>query len=191
MVLPGNRFFRIEIASESKAVEIVTLGINNQEIIFLPFSHEFPLQLNKGEYIFIVLNTAYQAFVEVEIKKCGESSLTIAYTTDYSEFLKEEFATEQEVDADQLTTSLHIKSKNRGAVYLKLKSSPDEVSVVTVKATLSFSKTKLEKAVAGGKGLITYRLTGSKNAELELHPLVCPIRDKVCHKDFVYSAISS
>jgi hypothetical protein len=54
----------------------------------------------------------------------------------------------------------------RGAVYLKLKSSPDEVSIVTVKATFSFSKSKMEKTTAGGKGLLSYQLLNSKTASI-------------------------
>ncbi len=70
------------------------------------------------------------------------------------------------MDHDQLTASLHIKTKMRGAVYLKLKSSPDEVSTVTVKATFSFSKSKMEKTTAGGKGLLSYQLLNSKTASI-------------------------
>lgn len=67
----------------------------------------------------------------------------MSYTTDYQEFLKEEFQNEQEMDHDQLTAVTHIKTKMHGAVYFKVKSSPDEVSVLTVRAVFSFAKNKV------------------------------------------------
>ena len=35
------------------------MGINNQEIIFLPVDHEFPVQLKKGEHIYMVVNVPF------------------------------------------------------------------------------------------------------------------------------------
>ncbi len=67
------------------------MGINNQEIIYLPFNHEFPLQLSKGDFIYLIISSPFQAFMDIEVKKCGESVLTIAHTANYQDFLKEEF----------------------------------------------------------------------------------------------------
>ncbi len=71
MSLPANKQFQIIISNENKQIELVTLGINNQEIIYLPFNHEFPVQLNKGEFIYIAINSPFQAFLDVDVKKCG------------------------------------------------------------------------------------------------------------------------
>ena len=46
------------------------------------------------------------------------------------------------MDHDSLVNVLSLKSKKKGAVYVKLKSSPDEISVVTVRANLIFHKGK-------------------------------------------------
>lgn len=83
VALPGNKFYQIQVDNQNKAFEIITLGINNQEIIYLPFNHEFPLQLNKGEFIYLVINSPFQAFMDIFIKKCGESTISVSYTTDY------------------------------------------------------------------------------------------------------------
>ena len=61
-------------------------------------------------------------------------------------------------------TTLHVKTKGRGGIYLKLKSDPDEVSVVTIKTYFVGSKTKIQKPKAGGKGQLTYQLLDSKTA---------------------------
>ena len=140
------------------------------------------MQLRQNEYIYLVINSPFQAFMDVEIKKCGESSMAIAYTTDYQDFIKEEFQNEQELDHNQLTANIHLKTKMHGAVYLKLKSSPDEVTVLTVKASFSFAKTKVEKATAGGRGELTYQLLSSKTAQIEFEPLTCPSINKNCQK---------
>ena len=46
------------------------------------------------------------------------------------------------MNQDQLLNVISLKSKKKGAVYLKLKSSPKEISVVTVRANLIFRKNK-------------------------------------------------
>ena len=65
---------------------------------------------------------------------------------------------------DELITTVLIKLKNKGAVYIKLQSSPTEVSVVTIKANLQYAKIKQEKTSAGEEGLIKYNLLDSKTA---------------------------
>lgn len=95
MHLPANKFFLIEITNPSKDIQLVTLGVNNQEIIYLPFNHELPVQLGKGEHTYLVINVPFETFLTVTIKKCDEGSLKVAYTTSYDEFVKEEFSYEQ------------------------------------------------------------------------------------------------
>ena len=48
IALPANKFFQISVENKNKHFELITLGINNQEVIFLPFNHEFPVQINKN-----------------------------------------------------------------------------------------------------------------------------------------------
>lgn len=65
MTLPANKFFQISIANNNKEITLITIGINNQEIIYLPFSHEFPVQLQKNEQIYVVVNSGFLSFLEV------------------------------------------------------------------------------------------------------------------------------
>ena len=39
MSLPANKFFQISITNNNKEITLITIGINNQEIIYLPFGH--------------------------------------------------------------------------------------------------------------------------------------------------------
>ena len=59
LVLPPNKFFQITVENVNSMFELITIGINNQEIIYLPFSHEFPVQLNKNESIWLVVNSPF------------------------------------------------------------------------------------------------------------------------------------
>jgi hypothetical protein len=95
------------------------------------------------------------------------------------------------MNQDELVTILHLKNKNKGAVFLKLQSAADDVSVVTVRANLVFGKNKLDKATPGGKGLLNYQLMDARSARVEFDPLQCPDSNKACYKDFTYSSISS
>jgi hypothetical protein len=48
MALPANSLFQIDITNPEKTYQLLTIGINNHEIIYLPYNHEFPVQLQKG-----------------------------------------------------------------------------------------------------------------------------------------------
>ena len=74
---------------------MITISINNQEVIFLPFDREFPTQIGKGQHVYLVINFPFQIYMEVTIKKCGESSLGLAYTFDSQDFGKDEFEHEE------------------------------------------------------------------------------------------------
>jgi hypothetical protein len=112
------------------------------------------VQLHKAEYVYLVVNVPFQTYLQIEFKKCDESILTIGYTTSYEDFVKEEFSYEQEMGEEELLTYLQIKTKTSGSAYIKVKSPDDDDSLLTVKATFSFVKSKVEKAKAGNKGLI-------------------------------------
>jgi hypothetical protein len=67
------------------------MGINHQEVILLPFDHEFPFQLHKGEQLNILVDVNIPGFLEMSIKKCDRSEPNFAYSFDYNGFIKEEF----------------------------------------------------------------------------------------------------
>jgi hypothetical protein len=46
--LPQSPCFQIQLSNPSSKAINVSMGINHQEVIFLPFNHEYPLQLHKG-----------------------------------------------------------------------------------------------------------------------------------------------
>jgi hypothetical protein len=89
---------------------LFTLGINNREIIYLPFDHEFPLLLAKSDHIYIVLNCALAGYVKISLKKCDESQPFVGYTLDYNEFVNEDFQVEEQM-TEELTQDIILKVK--------------------------------------------------------------------------------
>lgn len=84
MMLPAKKAYFCEITNNNDKDTLFTLGVNNREIIYLPFEHDFPLYLNQAEYIYIVLNNAAPGYIKISFSKCDQSQPFIAYTMDYN-----------------------------------------------------------------------------------------------------------
>ena len=192
MTLPANHFFQIEVSHPEKTLEWLTVGVNNQEIIYLPLSHEFPVRLEKNEYIYLMVNAPYFSYLLVDVRKCDETALSFSYTLDYDSFLAEEFTNQEEIPPEEMQALYFIKGKQSSALYLKIQSPPEEVAVITVKATLYFSKNKPELPKAGNKGEMTFQSSGNGKLDFNFAPVVCPPKDKTCSgKDFNYTAVTA
>jgi hypothetical protein len=126
----------------------------------------------------------------MSFSKCDESEPYVGYTMDYDEFVKEDFAVEEQM-SDELIQDLIIKVKNPGGVYFKVRSDDDESSLMTIKATFSPGKISATRPKPGEKGLVKYQLLDSTKAELTFTSLVCATNEKGCNKDFAYSALSA
>lgn len=98
VMLPGKSAYVFKITNQNEKNSIFTIGVNNREIIYLPFDHEFPIELAPKEYIYLVLNTAVGGYVKVTFSKCGISYPFIGYTEDYDEFIKEDYSIENQMD---------------------------------------------------------------------------------------------
>jgi hypothetical protein len=92
---------------------------------------------------------------------------------------------------DELTEDLIIRTKIAGGIYIKLRSPPNDQSLLVIKATFSKKKFNISKSKAGEQGMIQFQRIDSSKAELSLATLICSAEDKNCSKDFSYSAISS
>lgn len=57
----------------------VSIGINHQEIMFLPFDHEYPFSLHNGEDLNFLVENSQAGFIEVTIRKCDQSKPTFSY----------------------------------------------------------------------------------------------------------------
>lgn len=49
--LPEKNYFEIDLLNPSSKPEVISIGINHQELIILPFDHEFPFTLHAKEDI--------------------------------------------------------------------------------------------------------------------------------------------
>ena len=68
------------------------------------------------------------------------------------------------MNLEELVSVLHLKNKKKGVVYLKIKASEEESSVFTIRANLILWKKKVERAKAGGNGIIDYQMMDPKTA---------------------------
>lgn len=84
MMLPAKKAYFIEITNNNDKDTLFTLGVNNREIMYLPFDHEFPVYLSKSEFVYIVLNNAATGYIRISFTKCDESQPFIGYTMDYN-----------------------------------------------------------------------------------------------------------
>lgn len=121
-MLPAKSAYIFKIVNENDKNTIFTIGVNNREIIYLPFDHEFPIELAPKEYLYIVLNTAVAGYVKVTFSKCSISYPYIGYTTDYDEFVKEDYSIEDQMSED-LASDLVLKVKQASSLYIKVRSS--------------------------------------------------------------------
>lgn len=67
----------------------ISLGINHQEIMILPFQVEFPFILHKGEKLTFLVELSNAGYIEIITRKCDESNPVFSYTFDYDAFQKD------------------------------------------------------------------------------------------------------
>lgn len=60
-----------------------------------------------------------------------------------------------------------------GGIYIKIRSSDAEKSLITVRATFSINKIIPKQSKSGGEGLITYRMVDSTNVEITCETVLC------------------
>ena len=120
-----------------------------------------------------MLNTAGSGYVKVSFSKCSISYPSIAYTTNYQDFIAEDYSIENQMTED-LTSELVLKVNASSGLYIKVKSSETEKTLMSIKAAFSQQKMKSSKAKPGDKGLIQYQLLDSAKAELTLSNVQCP-----------------
>ncbi len=89
--LTGGETYIIETNNKNDKNEKVTLGINHQEIMILPFDQDLPLEINPKEDISLMVEIRNSGYLELEIKKCLDCSPYFSYTFDYDGFQKGDF----------------------------------------------------------------------------------------------------
>ena len=147
---PNSTCFEIELLNPTKKELKVSMGINHQEVIFLPFNHEYPFQLHKEEYLNILSDVNIPGFIELQVKKCDQSSPMLGYTFDYESFMKGEFLYRGALD--ELSTNIVIKANRIGTLFLNFQSAEDQTSLITVKLVYSEEKGRHKAATAGKAG---------------------------------------
>lgn len=83
-----------------------------------------------------------------------------------------------------------LKVKKGHGLYIKIRSSENESTVMSIKGIFSASKMKVGGAKPGDKGLLQYQLLSSTKAEISFEDVACN-EEKNCRKDFSYTSLSS
>jgi len=74
---------------------------------------------------------------------------------------------------EDLASDLILKVKSSSGLYIKVKSSDSERTLMSIKAVFSQQKMKSSRTKPGEKGLIQYQLLDSTKAELTFSTVVC------------------
>jgi hypothetical protein len=67
------------------------MGVNHQEVVFLPFNHDYPFILHQKEYLNVLTDVNIPGFIDLELRKCDQTTPTLSYTFDYDGFIKGEY----------------------------------------------------------------------------------------------------
>jgi len=136
--LPSSKLVSLELESDTEAK--VTLMINHQELIILPFEQEFPYELKKGEVISFLADVNNPGYLLVTIRKCDKSSPDFGYTFDYDSFQKGEFEYLTSL-TDDPKFNFYIKASKIGTLYLQMNGT-DDFGLFSIKVHYEDSKIK-------------------------------------------------
>ncbi len=75
--------------------------------------------MHQKEYINVLADVNIPGFIDLEIKKCGQSTPSLAYTFDYDGFMKGEYLYEA-VLTELFSFKYHIKANRIGTLYMKI-----------------------------------------------------------------------
>ena len=84
--LPAKNYFALFLTYHGNHEQSVSMGINHQEIMILPFDKEYPFVLHQNENINFLVEISNPGYISIVVRKCDESSPTFSYTYDYDGF---------------------------------------------------------------------------------------------------------
>jgi hypothetical protein len=151
--LPEHNFFIFELTNPGSKEERISMGINHQEVILLPFDHEFPFQLHKGEALNILADVNIPGFLDISIKKCDRAEPSFAYSFDYDGFIKEQFMYETTLNS-QPYFHYTVKANRIGTLYINFRADQQDDSTLSLRIVHSEEKSKAVKIRPGRKGIL-------------------------------------
>lgn len=87
--IPAEKKISVEVTADEDAK--ITLVVNHQELILLPFDQEFPFILHPKEDLNLLVDVNNPGYLMITIRKCDESAPELGYTFNYDAFQKSEF----------------------------------------------------------------------------------------------------
>lgn len=168
--LPAKNYFAFFLECKGSKGARVSLGINHQEIMILPFDKEFPFALHQAETINFLVELSNPGYIEMTVRKCDESDPTFSYTYDYDGFQDGEFT--YETDLSESPKNNFYSKVKPGTLYVRFQSQTQQ-SLLSLEVHYSEKKLKDEAMKPGNNGDMTYSIVDSSTAELSLHPPTC------------------
>ncbi len=71
--LPTAKFYCIEITNPTGTEIELFIGVNHQEVLFLPYDIDFPFPLANMENVNFLLDVQNKGYLLLTLKKCDES----------------------------------------------------------------------------------------------------------------------
>jgi len=68
--LPTARFYSIEVSNPTGAEVELSVGVNHQEILFLPSQMDYPFPLANEESANFIVDVQNKGYVLLTLKKC-------------------------------------------------------------------------------------------------------------------------
>lgn len=121
-MLPNKNNLGITLEYSGDHSEKVSLGINHQEIMILPFENEYPFVLHSNQSIHFLVELSNNGYIQIVTRKCDESNPTFSYTFDYDAFQKEQFSYQVELGGNP--KSRFISKVKPGTLYMQMKTDP-------------------------------------------------------------------
>mgnify|MGYP000977413136 FL=1 len=93
----GYNYYEILITNSGKENSSVSVMVNQDEIIMLPYQVEYPVVLKAAEKQHLLVEVSNEGFLLLVVRKCDEGVPTLSYSFDYNATLKDEYEYESPI----------------------------------------------------------------------------------------------
>jgi hypothetical protein len=149
----------------------VSVLVNQDEIIILPYQVEYPIVLKPNENQHLLVEVSNEGFLLLVVRKCDEGVPILSYSFDYNGTLRDEYEYDSPIK-DEVRQEIFIKPKI-GTLYIKFTVDVESIFSVMVNYYRTKAEMPRDNAKLGNQGIIDYQLINSIDAEISFLPLSC------------------
>lgn len=93
----GYDYYEMLVTNTGSSNSKVSVMINQDEIIMLPYQIEYPIVLKPSEKQHLMVEVSNEGFLLLVVRKCGEGVPTLSYSFDFNSTLKDEYEFESPI----------------------------------------------------------------------------------------------